>query len=63
MAAIRQLAAVMMMMAALLGGPVAVPDRRPGRDRRGSNPWRAFVRWLARRRLGHRRFAGAGGEQ
>lgn len=48
---IKQMAAVAM-MAALLGGPVAVPDRRPDRDRRGFHPWRAFTGWLARWRPG-----------
>jgi hypothetical protein len=45
---VRWMAAVTM-MAALLTGPVAVPDPRPGRPRRGFYPWRAFVGWLRRR--------------
>ncbi len=53
---IKQMAAVAM-MAALLGGPVAVPNQRPRRDRHGFHPWRAFTGWLARWR------PGAGDEQ
>jgi hypothetical protein len=44
--------AALMMTAALLGSPVAVPNRLPGRDRRGFHPWRAFMGWLGRRRPG-----------
>jgi len=54
MSAVKQVAAVAM-MAALLGGPVTPPDRSPGRGRRGFNPWRAFMGWLGRRRLGGQR--------
>jgi len=38
------------MMAGLLAGPVAAPNRRPGRPRPGFYPWHVFMDWLGYRR-------------
>jgi hypothetical protein len=57
MAAVKQIAAVAM-MTALLTGPVAAPDRRPGRARRGFYPWHVVKDWLGYRLRGRRGSAG-----
>ena len=57
MAAVRWMAAVTMMaglLAALLTGPVAAPNPRPGRPRRGFYPWRVLSGWLGCRRRARR---------
>ena len=57
MTAVKRMAAVAM-MAGLLTGPVAAPNRPPGRPRRGFYPWHVFMDWLGYRRQVRR---GSGG--
>jgi len=57
MAAVKRMAAVAM-MTGLLTGPVAAPNRRPGRARRGFYPWHVFKDWLGCRLQGRRASAG-----
>ena len=57
MTAIKRMAAVAT-MAALLTGPVAVPNQPPGRPRRGFYPWHVFADWLGCRRRAHREAGG-----
>src|SRR6201989_3039555 len=45
MTAVKCMAAVAM-MAGLLTGPVAAPNGRPDRPRRGFYPWHVFMDWL-----------------
>ena len=53
MAAVKRMAAVAM-MAGLLTGPVAAPNGRPDRPRRGFYPWHVFMDWLGYRRQARR---------
>jgi hypothetical protein len=57
MAAVKRMAAVAM-MAGLLAGPVAAPNPRRGRPRRGFYPWHILTDWLGYRRRAHRGSAG-----
>ena len=50
------------MMAGLLAGPVAAPDRSPGRPRHGCYLWHVFTDWLGYRRQ-VRRGSGATSER
>ena len=56
-AAVKRIA-VAPMMTGLLTGPVAAPDRRPGRARRGFHPWHVFKDWLGYRLRGRGESAG-----
>ena len=61
MTAVKRMAAVAM-MAGLLTGPVAAPNRRPDRPRHGFYPWHVFMDWLGYRRQ-VRRGSGATNER
>ena len=57
MAAVKRMATVTM-MAGLLAGPVAAPNRRSDRTRRQFYPWHVFSDWLGYRRQVQRGSAG-----
>lgn len=62
MAAVKRMAAVAM-MAGLLTGPVAAPNRGPDRPRRGSYSWHVFMDWLGYRRAVRRGSGGTNGQR